>query len=215
MKWIKHSLFFLTLSFAIAADCHAERDNINCGIVVGQLLTNAYGPYDATNPSHADKLPIVLGAHFTREVEQLIKGNRGSIISDIDYTLRAIPNYHRALAAMAKYQRRKHLSANERNQFYSADCYFRRALYFSPSDVTSRMLYAIHLQMTARKDQAAAQYQHALSLAPDYTELQYNYALLLVDLERYDEAVELAKKAYAKGFPLPGLKNKLAEKGLN
>lgn len=190
-------------------------NNLNCDIEPGKPLTNDYGPYDATNPAHAGKLPIVLGAHFTPQVEQLIAGTSGPIIGDINYTLKAIPNYHRALAAMAKYQRRERLTFKDRDRFYTADCYFRRALYFAPADVTSRMLYAMHLQLTGRKEQAVAQYQHALGLAPDYTELQYNYALLLVDLKRYDEALELANKAYAKGFPLPGLKNKLAAHGLS
>lgn len=213
MKRVKSTSLILVLVTLATFRSYAERDNINCGIVYGQPLTNAYGPYDATNPAHADKLPIVLGAHFTKDVEQLIKGNAGSIISDIDYTLRAIPNYHRALAAMAKYQRREKLIPKEINKYYSADCYFRRAVYFAPADATSRMLFAMHLQLTDRKEMADAQYKHALTQAPDYTELQYNYALLLLDLKRYDEAVELANKAYAKGFPLPGLKKKLEAKG--
>lgn len=205
-----------TLLMLAALPALAQRyNNTTCDIEPGKPLTNAYGPYDFTNPAHADKLPIVLGAHFTPQVEQLIAGNRGTIIADINYTLKAIPNYHRALAAMAKYQRRERLTFNERDEYYTADCYFRRAVYFAPADVTSRMLFAMHLQLTGRSEHAAAQYQHALTQAPDYTELQYNYALLLVDLKRFDEAVELANKAYSKGFPLPGLKNKLAAQGLS
>ena len=203
---------FVLSTFPALADRY---NNLNCDIEPGKPLTNDYGPYDFTNPAHADKLPIVLGAHFTPQVEQLIAGTSGPIIGDINYTLKAIPNYHRALAAMAKYQRRERLTFKDRDRFYTADCYFRRAVYFAPGDVTSRMLYAMHLQLTGRSEHAAAQYQHALTQAPDYTELQYNYALLLVDLKRFDEAVELANKAYGKGFPLPGLKNKLAAHGLS
>lgn len=217
MKQLHTYRIFCAILFMLAThSAWAQRyNNTTCDIEPGKPLTNAYGPYDFTNPAHADKLPIVLGAHFTPQVEQLIAGNRGTIIADINYTLKAIPNYHRALAAMAKYQRRERLTFNERDEFYTADCYFRRAVYFAPADATSRMLYAMHLQLTGRTEQADAQYQHALIQAPDYTELQYNYALLLIDLKRYDEAVELANKAYAKGFPLPGLKNKLAAHGLS
>jgi len=203
---------FATASESVLAERY---NNITCDISPGRPLINAYGPYDFTNPDHADKLPIVLGAHFPSQVEQLIAGNRGSIIADINYTLKAIPNYHRALAAMAKYQRREHLKLNERDQYYTADCYFRRAIYFQPTDATSRMLFAIHLQLTGRKKDAEKLYKESLSYAPDYTESQYNYGLLLVELNRYDEALQLAEKAYANGFPLPGLKNKLAKKGFH
>lgn len=213
---LTYRVFYALLFMLTAEPVLADRyNNTTCDIEPGKPLTNAYGPYDFTNPAHADKLPIVLGAHFTPQVEQLIAGTSGPIIGDINYTLKAIPNYHRALAAMAKFQRREGLTFKDRDKYYTADCYFRRAVYFAPSDVTSRMLYAMHLQLTGRKEQADAQYKHALTQAPDYTELQYNYALLLVDLKRYDEALELANKAYAKGFPLPGLKNKLAAKGLS
>lgn len=202
------------LLFSFSFPAIANRYNNNtCDIIPGQPLTNAYGPFSATNPAHADKLPIVLGAHFPPEVERLIRGSRGSIMGDLNYTLRAIPNYHRALAAMAKYQRLRQLKLAPQDEYYTADCYFHRAVYFQPDDVTARMLFAIHLHLTGRLDDAQKQYMLALAYGPDYSELHYNYGLLLVEMGRYDDALNHANKAYAKGFPLPGLKNKLAGKG--
>ena len=64
----------------------AQSGNPACG-----PLANGYGPYDARKDP--DKLPIVLGAHFTPQVEMLIKATTGYIGGDIDYTLRAIPNH--------------------------------------------------------------------------------------------------------------------------
>jgi hypothetical protein len=62
-------------------------------------LENAYGPYDYRTDKA--KLPIVLGAHFTPEVEALIRGATSTRPGhDIDYTLRAIPNNPRALYSM-------------------------------------------------------------------------------------------------------------------
>ncbi|WNO60686.1 hypothetical protein [Rheinheimera sp. MMS21-TC3] len=188
-------------------------NNSTCGIIPGQKLTNAYGPYDATNPAHASKLPIVLGAHFTRDVERLVSGISGPVMGDIDYTLRAIPNYHRALAAMAKYQRREKVKLKERDRYYTADCYFQRAIYFQPADATTRMLFAMHMHLTGRLNEAAEQYQLGIMVDPDYPEMLYNYGLLLFDLKRFTEAQQIATKAYAAGFPLQGLKDKLKNAG--
>ncbi|WP_019674634.1 tetratricopeptide repeat protein [Arsukibacterium perlucidum] len=188
-------------------------DNNTCDIVPGQPLTNAYGPFDATNPAHADKLPVVLRVHFTPDVERLVSGATGSIMGDINYTLKAIPNYHRALAAIGKYQRSENIKLAQRDNFYTADCYFLRAIYFQPADAIARMLFAMHLHLTGRLEEAVQEYNRALLIAPDYSELHYNFGLLLLELKRYDEALAFANKAYAKGFPLPGLKNKLAETG--
>ena len=66
----------------------------------GPLETGGYGPYDYTNPIHfREKLPIVEGAHFDAGVESLrghLKKNAGTLDGDLDYTLRAFPNHHRA-----------------------------------------------------------------------------------------------------------------------
>jgi len=111
----------------------AARDNNTCGITLGQPLSNAYGPFDFTNPQHAARIPVVLGAHFTKNIEQLVSGNTDSIDAEIDYTLRAIPNYHRALYSISKFER-KMLRRSQQEKvytptYYSADCYFKRAIY--------------------------------------------------------------------------------------
>jgi len=36
---------------------------------------------------------------------------------------------------------------------------------------------------------------------------------VLVDLGRYEQALEHARQAYAFGYPLPGLRNRLARQG--
>jgi len=179
-----------------------------CGITQGQPLTNAYGPYDFTNPQHKSKLPIVIGAHFTQEVERLIRGSTGTVQGDINYTLKAIPNYHRALHAIAKYQR---FGFKMDKRYYNAECYFRRAIHFQPRDDVSKMLFAIHLHMTNKLKQAKSQYEQALRLRPKGAELNYNYGLLLLDLKLYQQAKKAAAIAYNKGYPLQGLKNKLAK----
>ena len=209
-----NQFIILQLCFWLAGAALAQRNNVSCGIIHGQPLTNAYGPFDFTKASDQNKLPIVLGAHFTPEVERLIRGRTGPIMGDIDYTLRAIPNYHRALYAMAKYQRSprsKSSTSAFSHRFYTAECYFKRAIYFQPKDATSRMLYAMHLQQLNQYQAAFDLYQQALKLTPKAAELNYNYGLLLVKMKKYKLAKKAAAIAYKKGYPLPGLRNKLAQ----
>lgn len=68
-----------------------------------------YGPFDYTSPTDRKHLGIVEHYHFTSDVEHLRKGASGSIALDLDYTLRAFPNHHRALNAMMTFQLQKHI----------------------------------------------------------------------------------------------------------
>ena len=63
-------------------------------------------------------------------------------------------------------------------------------------------------------DKAAAAYSHAEGLGLDSAELYYNRGLLELQRDNLDDAATYAAKAYAGGYPLPGLRNKLAEAGV-
>ncbi|WP_188688866.1 tetratricopeptide repeat protein [Bowmanella pacifica] len=215
MPLLRIALFIVTLSACFQLFASPNRNNQNCGIEPGQPLSNAYGPWDFTNPAHRPNLPIVINAHFTSSVENLISGNRGSLIADLDYTLRAIPNYHRALAAMAKYQRKNKLDFKLLDEFYTAECYFKRALYMQPEDAVSMMLYASHLQLTGHLDDAEKQYLHAIKLQPDNSEIHYNLGLLYIKKNDIDKASKHADIAYKNNYPLSGLRNLLKQKSAN
>lgn len=212
MTFIRY--FWTIILFLPLTDSVLARDNVNCGIKVGAPLTNAYGPWDFTNPEHQIKLPIVLTAHFTDEVESLVKGTTNTTPhADIDYTLRAIPNYHRALYAVAKLELsdRKNLKKgqNLETKHYTADCYFRRAIYFQPKDGVSYMLYALYLHKLGRLEDAAQKYEVALQLEKNNAELHYNAGLLYLDMGRISLAKEHASVAKSLGYPMMGLHKKL------
>ena len=182
----------------------------NMAMVCG-ALENAYGPYDYTDPSDFKlKLPIVEGAHFTSDVENLRKGKSSTIMGDLDYTLRAFPNHHRALNSMAKYLRDNPAIAS---QFRTADCYFDRAMRFRPRDATVRMIYGSYLFKRGDRSAALQRYEEALAIGPESAELHYNMGLLQVELKHLDVALEHAQKAYAMGYPLQGLKHRLQRAG--
>ena len=175
-------------------------------------LDNGYGPYDYTNGEHfIQRLPIVEDGHFNSDVETLTAGLSGTIMSDLDYTLRAFPNHHRALNAMAKYKLQKRQDFEE---FYSAECYFARAIAFKPEDGVVYQIYAIYLHKSDKIAEAEKQYFTALKIQPESSEIHYNLGLLYYDKGNYQLALEHAHKAYALNYPLEGLKRLLIKKGV-
>ena len=128
------------------------------------------------------------------------------------YTLEHFPNHHRALASMAKLGLRLK-SAQPPGARYSISCFFERAIGFAPHDVTARMVYGSYLLATGQDATALEQLDAASRLAPEQATIQYNLGLMYVKKKEYDKASAHAQKAYALGFPLPGLKNKLKAAG--
>ncbi len=214
LKFLLITSVLIILVFTSSETEAGKRDNTTCGIVSGQPLKNAYGPFDYTNQAHQEKLPIVIGAHFTREVATLKRGTTQTTPhGDIDYTLRAIPNYHPALFAASQLEKneRNTLSAGKifQPKYFTAECYLKRALYFQPKDHVSRMLYAMYLQQNKNYKKAEKEYLFALSFKPKDPELNYNLGLLYVYMGLIKKAEKHAELAYSAGHPLPGLKNKI------
>lgn len=201
--------YLILLTLLISNTCFAlKKNNMTCGIRYGFPLTNAYGPIDYTDPSAHPHTKIVLDVHFTPDVERLISGAAGYLAADIDYTLRAIPNYHRALYAMSKYERALGHVPNTAHA-YSAECYFKRAIYFQPKDALSHMLYGMHLHSIKKFKKAEVQYKKAIVLDELNAEINYNIGLLYLDMGDLEKAKIYSKKAYNAGYPLKGLHNKL------
>ena len=171
-------------------------------------LANAKGPYDYRTPPPA-VLHVVEQYHFTESVATLSKGSTGqSIASDISYTLRYFPNHTRALLAMATLA---HLEKKDppTGSPYTVECWFKRAIEFRPDDEQVRTLYGITLLQNGKRSDAIEQLKQAITMASDDANAHYNLGLAYLGEKRYDEALAEAKKAYALGFPLPGLRNML------
>lgn len=176
-----------------------------CGV-----LDNAYGPFDYRDPiNKRDNLPIVERFHFTPDVESLRQGRSGSVIGDLRYTLRAFPNHHRALSAVARYGLAGGRIPDD-DYIPSVDCYFERALAFRPDDAAVHVIYANYLFKRGERDDARKQYEEALRLAPESIEVNYAAGLYFADVGDLERARALAEIAYGNGYPLPGLRNKIA-----
>ena len=172
-----------------------------------------YGPFDYTDPdAKANRLPIVEKGHFKPQVEQLIRGESSDLGSDIDYVLRSFPNHHRALNSMSLLALREKTDRPDHSHF-TVDCYFQRAIGFVPGDAIVHLLYGNYLYQVKKEQEALEQYQQAENLDPENPNILYNAGLLYFGLKQYDKALMYAKKAYASGFPLPGLRLKLQKAG--
>lgn len=198
----------VVVSLIILAPTSANAQSLpgGCG-----SLENAYGPYDARTDQA--KLPIVLGAHFTPAIENLIEGtNTATVGSDLDYTLRAIPNYHRALIAMMRLAERQKTD-KPRTVRYTVECWLQRAVAFRSDDAIVRMIYSTYLNSKKRVADANAQLEVATVYAKDNGFTHYNIGLHYVDLKNYEKALVQAHKAMTLGFPMTELKTQLVSAG--
>lgn len=203
----------LLIGVWVAAFCAAPAWAQPAGLACGSLSQGqgGYGPYDYRTDK--PRLGIVEGAHFTPAVEALVRGNTAVLPGgDLDYTLRAIPNHHRALMAMVRYGE-KMKSPQPQGARYSVECYFDRALRFRPDDTIVRMIYATFLSKSARAPEALRQLEQATASAGDNAFSHYNIGLVYYDLRQYEKALVQAHKAIALGFVQTALRDQLQSAG--
>ncbi len=215
---VKRLLWVVALSWWLTG-----MGNVLAAPECGDLDNGQNGPFDYQNPGLQEHLNLVEKFHFTAKVEALISGQSAQIIGDLDYTLRAFPNHSRALYAVSKYERKQLKKAQDEKKIYqppsfrdwpnSAECYFDRALRWRPNDPAVRLVYGIHLHLTGKLPQALEQYKLSEKIQPKSADLNYNMGLLYFDLKQYSLAKQYAQKAYQLGYPLPGLRKKLAGVG--
>jgi hypothetical protein len=185
----------------------AQPTGLSCG-----SLQNHYGPYDFRTDKQ--KLPIVDGAHFTPAVEALIRGSSSSSGpgADLNYTLAAFPNHHRALISVMNYGE-KLKTTQPRDLPLIVECYFVRALRFRPDDTVARMIYATYLAKNKREADANKQLDQVAVAANDNAFTYYNLGLIYFDIKNYDKALEHAHKAYGLGFEAVNLRDQLKKVG--
>lgn len=207
MKLRLFNYFFIFL-ILVSPSSFAQVASAECG-----SLENAFGPFDY-RVERGNNLHLVEIAHFTPAVEALIKGNAGYLGGDLDYTLRAFPNHHRALMSMMRYGERSK-TAIPKDMRYSVECYFERAIRFRPDDAISRMIYSMYLAKNGRNTDAVRQLDLAAAGAEDKENAftHYNLGLNYFDLKEYGKALAQAHKSYALGFIQPALRDKLKEAG--
>lgn len=169
-----------------------------------------YGPYDFR--TDRDKVQIVLIHHFSPAAEALLPTKLGPPGGDIDYTLRALPNYHRALIAMMRLGE-KEKTPQPKGSTHSIDCWFQRALLFRPDDAVVRMIYSTYLNSKGRLPDANTQLEFATAYAKDSAFTHYNIGLHYLELRNYEKALVQAHQAMALGWTETELRDQLQKVG--
>jgi len=132
------------------------------------------------------------------------------VIADLDFTLRGWPNHPLALGALVDYI----AGGGKLFEFPAAECYFLNAQRLYPDDPTVFMLEGRYYWKIRELEEARLAYLSALALNDSLVEVHYNLGLVYFDLKQMQLALEHAKRAYAGGYPLPGLRRKLVEAGV-
>ena len=175
-----------------------------------------FGPFDYRDRAKFQgELFITEEYHLTPEILQLQQATTTAAINDIQYTLMAWPNHPQALYAAYEYRLKRNRGEFSRsiNSPSPAECHLQRAITFSPNDPVPYMILGMLMHEFEHYETALKSYRKANALLPNDVITLYNMGLTLVALERYEEAVVVAQEVYSTDFPLPGLKNKLANAG--
>ena len=159
------------------------------------------------------RIKAVQHHHFDDDTENLIRGMTGDKAgSDIDFLVSHSPNHHRGLTALVRLAL-KDKTPKPVGVKIPVECYLLRALEFAPDDAEVHKIYGTYLARLGRNAEALARYEEAEKLSPDDPVIAYNMGLLLAEKRDFERARLYAKKAYASGLELPGLREKLARQG--
>lgn len=174
-----------------------------------------FGPYDyLLREKYPGQLFITEEYHLTDRILNLQKDSTTSAIKDIQYTLMAWPNHHKALYAAFQYRlKNRGRWYQDANSATPVECHLQRASKFSPRDPVPHMIYGLLQHDFQLYREALVSFRRANKLLPNDVITLYNMGLTLVELEKYEEAVQVAKEVYSTDFPLPGLKNMLVRAG--
>jgi len=181
----------------------------------GEMCTGekGYGPYDYVKDR--EKVHLVEEYHFTPQVEALIKGQSGSIEGDLNYTLRAFPNHHKALLSIIRFKLNILKGLRKEKLQTEPECYLNRAIEYSPDDPAPFSLYAYYLSKVGENERAKDLYNRATQIDPENMKIKYSYALFLLDNNDKEKAYELAQEIYEKEKSAPpGLRDQLKKAGM-
>lgn len=160
------------------------------------------------------RLAMVETYHFTRNVEFLVKPIFQNFGSSIAYTLHGYPNHIRALATLVRLGEREKTN-KPAGADYTIDCYFDRALRFTPDDHVVRMLYADYLGKKGRREDAVRMADVVDTQAADDPLTRRNLGLLYLELAEPQKASAQLGKADPQDLAMVALRQALERRGVH
>lgn len=160
--------------------------------------------YYNSSPGTRELLNNVEKYHLQQGISAMREGRNYFAWQHFDFILRYFPNHPRGLQLMGELT--VQIKSPPKGQLY-----FDRALRLFPNSTSNYAAYGIFLQKQGKLDLAIEQYKKAVELSPESASYNYNLGLAYFDKKQFALANEHAQKAYALGFPLPGLRNKLTQ----
>jgi len=179
-----------------AARRGAEDASHPCGLI----FTNHHGPLDYR--TQRSSIKIVEDFHFKPYMEAGLRGDNAPVGGEINYTLKASPNHHRALVALNRVVDRARADRVPGME-WPMDCYYDRAVRFAPDDPIVRMLFAQFLHRRNKTADALRQLERARELADNPLTSQ-NVGLVYLEFGRIEEAQRQLRRAEELGVDPAG-----------
>jgi tetratricopeptide (TPR) repeat protein len=184
-----------------------EGERCEFGVDTNKL--NDYRLRDSTERSRW-AIQDVKKNHLDPAIRAMSQGHyTRSVRGDIAFILNWHPNHLPALKALIDYD----AAGGKQYDLRSTECYFQLARRFAPDDVNIPLYEGYYYWTMGKLDLAEQSYKTALVLDPEFAEAHYDLGLLYASKKDYATAVEHARVAYQLGYPLPGLRRKLASAG--
>ena len=220
-RYARGALVTLCLCTLITGLASAERLNRAVGWP-GSTLSGVpcYGEGTSTRFDYVtekNQLDIVERFHFKESTQQLLDHD-SRLAEDLDYTLRSIPNHHRALWVNVLFylkltDRLGSEELQQRAQRQSGqpppECYFHRGKAFNPGDPMVSAIFGVYLHKRGMLSEALQEYRLAEQRMPRNGELIYNMGLLFVDMGDLAAAQDYADRARTLGYSLRGLQRRI------
>jgi tetratricopeptide (TPR) repeat protein len=144
--------------------------------------------------------------HWELAMECQRKKRLACAFNNLDFMLRWVPNHSRALNALVD------LGVEHKRPDLALP-YLEAAVAFCPKCADLYVVAGNYDLRIGKVDSAIGQYRKSLELNPNSADAHYNLGLSYFKQGNRIAANESAQKAYALGYPLPGLREKLKGAG--
>jgi tetratricopeptide (TPR) repeat protein len=197
---------FIQLQLFIARIFLLSALTVNIALCDEAGQSRGYFDYYDQHPAAHNLLGTVEQHHLNQGIEAVNKGSLSYALQHFDFILNRFPNHPRALLLVSEVFHKMKTPAK-------ADLYFQRAIELYPETAPTYAAYGIFLQKSGQLERAIENYKTSLKLDPGHMGTHYNLGLAYFDKKQFDLANQHAQEAYAQGFPLPGLRDKLRKVG--